>query len=201
MYTVRYKILPADVKEARRLAPNGAYNSRSITNGERNLLGILGELCYVKMMRAICPEADIDHTPTMNYDVVINGRKVDVKTKQRSVAPRAEFAASIVAYSRETQHCEVYEFTSITVNNKLPDSDDRKFSEFFYIGARTKKNYFKNSKFMKKGEPEGNNYVPTKGREFRIVEDCYNMPYSELIHMPESILDEMESREFTPYRL
>lgn len=93
MYAIKYKISQDDVAIARELAPTRAYNNLSITNGERNVIGVLGEICYIKMMAHLIPRKEIDYIPSYHYDVLIAELKIDVKTKQRTVPPEADYTA------------------------------------------------------------------------------------------------------------
>ncbi len=176
MRVIKIPITKSLISLAQDLAPTEAINNRSITKGERNTLGVLGELCTIKVLLKAGIEA-IDYSPTYDYDLLVNGVKIDVKTKQRTVAPRYDYDASIVAYSKDKQMCDEYIFTSITI-----DRETKGFKDFYIIGKMKKYDYFKNSTFMRKGDPDGNNTIFKNGRlqTFKIVEDCYNMKYGQL---------------------
>lgn len=185
-YFIHCKIPRNLIAEANKLAPKGAINNRSITNGERNVVGVLGELCYIKLIECICVDSFIDYTPTYDYDMLLGTLKFDVKTKQRTVAPRGDYAASIAAYSKNKQHCDYYAFTSITI-----DRATNEYTDFYYLGHIRKNNYFKRATFKKKGELDGNNIVNKNGnfKPFTITEDCYNIEYNKLTQYPIDILD------------
>jgi len=154
-----------------------AYNRHSIKKGEGNELGLLGEICYLKLLECIYPSDIIVYQPNFEYDITIDTAKVDVKSKERNVPPRGFYAASVAAYKQ--QDCDLYAFTSITV-----DKQTNKYTDFYYLGHMSKQEYFERATFMKEGEPDGNNMrwnKKTKQFEpFLITEDCYNLEYKHL---------------------
>lgn len=182
---------PYYIQIAKENAPSNAYNKRSITNGERNVVGLLGELYYLRLVEEIYNDHTTFYKPTFDYDVTIkaNNRdiKVDVKTKQRTGPPKDYYAASIAAYSKDQQDCDYYAFTSITVDKYDSDS----FSDFYFLGFIKKEDFFKQATFMKKGDLDGDNVVWKNGvkRPFTITEDCYNLPYSKLTQYSDDFLE------------
>lgn len=197
MYAIKYKITQDDIALATKLAPTRAYNEYSITKGQRNVVGVLGEICYVKMMSYLLPRKEIDYTPSYDYDVLIGGYKVDVKTKQRTVAPQSSYAASIAAYSKDLQMCDYYAFTSITVARDNKDD----FLDFYFIGNMSKSKYFSLAEFKRKGDSDGDNFVATKGKTFTIVEDCYNLEYKSLYHTKPEHIEILEEKGLSRYKL
>lgn len=123
------------------------------------------------------PETKINYSPCYDYDMIVDGIKFDVKTKQRTVTPRTDYDCSIVAYSKDKQRCDSYIFTSVTL-----DRQTNEYTEFYLIGYMPKLDYFNRAVFKKKGEPDGGNNIFKNGKmvEFKIVEDCYNLKYADL---------------------
>lgn len=164
--------------------------NRSITGGARNLMSTIAELYYLDVMSYIPHITDIEYPRSMDYDVLLNGIKIDVKAKQRTVPPRPDYMASIVAYSKEKQKCEWYAFCQINVTK----SGD--FTDFYYIGNISKKAYFKKSVFKKKGESDGDNVV--NGKTFAIREDCYNLSYGSLTLLSQSNANLLAQHGYEP---
>lgn len=188
-YILKYSIPPKLIRRAEELSLTESLN-KSITNGERNVMGTLGELCYLTLIATIYDLDDITYEPTYNYDIKIGEVKIDVKSKQRNVQPQSDYAASIVAYSKDKQLCDYYAFTTITVGNNPTN-----FKDFYFLGHIKKHDYFSQATFMKKGQSDGGNYIRGKG-EFKIRADCYNLNYNQLDQYPIDSLDEALTKGF-----
>jgi hypothetical protein len=175
-YMLKRKIESNVIAMAKELTPNGAYNKRSITEGERNVIGTIGELYVVDILHKLFGMDQIKYEPNYNFDVFIsNTRKIDIKTKMRTVEPKGRYAASIVEYSIDLQHCDDYFFTNIKVDN-LTDMNPQ---YFYFMGYITKANFLANAVFKRKGDRDGNNRKPN-GEFFTIKEDCRNLDYDRL---------------------
>lgn len=179
MKILKLKIPDQLIVSANNSVPKKAYNKRSITDGQRNVIGVLAELCTIHTFSIVNPTvySGIRYEPCHDYDMTFNGVKVDIKTKQRTVPPKLDYDASIVAYSKDMQGCDAYMFTSITV-----EKGSGRFKDFYMIGLISKEEYFQKATFMKKGDPDGGNMIYKNGQmvPFTIVEDCYNLKYSNL---------------------
>ena len=82
----------------------------SITKGAGNLAGRLGEIALANHL-----SADVqDHR---EYDIIHKGKRIEVKTKRRTVAPRALYEVSVAKTSKH-QHPDVYAFISMEFDRK-----------------------------------------------------------------------------------
>ena len=91
-----------------------------------------------------------------------NGKKIDVKTKQTSVAPLLDYDCSVSNFNTK-QECDAYAF--VRVKND--------FTVGWYLGSMDKKEYFEKAVFMKKGDVDtSNNYT--------VRADCYNLKIKQL---------------------
>lgn len=147
------KCIDVATKESIRL---GKLNN-SITKGEGNIAGIIGEMMvsyYLKIKRE----------NTYEYDLISPDlKKYDVKTKRCSYKPESNFTVSVCALNI-TQKCDGYIF--VRINNNL--------SIGWILGYMPKIEYFNNAKFCKKDDidPDGNGW--------KFKEDCYNMYIKDL---------------------
>ncbi len=185
-YIIKRKITEDLIEASKKIMLNKVLN-RSIMEGERNLLGTLGEICYLDVLHTISPSSNIIHAQTYDYDIILKDAKIDVKTKQRTVEPRDSYDASIVAYSKDKQKCDAYAFTSITVSKTNPND----FIDFYLIGHISKSGYFNNASFKRKGDLDGNNFI-SPNKRFRIREDCYNLTYGSLHCFDPKILPKLD---------
>ena len=93
---------------------------------------------------------------------ISNGKKVDVKTKQTSVAPLPDYDCSVANFNTK-QACDTYAF--VRVKND--------FTVGWYLGSMNKKEYLEKAIFMKKGDVDpSNNYT--------VRADCYNLKIKQL---------------------
>lgn len=146
----------SQIAEARTLYEFGSLNN-SITSGKSNIYGALGEI----LVRDFFGNAVNSTEATYDYDMIINGRTVDVKTKRTTVIPKPHYFYSIAAYNTR-QKCEHYIFCRIFED----------FSKGFLLGYRQKEYFFRNSIFKRKGEMDTNG--------FKFKSDCYNLPIGKL---------------------
>ena len=131
----------------------------SITNGEGNLSGVLGEyLAHKHLPRSIWKN-------TFDYDLVENGVRIDVKTKRCTSAPKDFYDCSIAETSLH-QECDEYVFVRM-----LND-----ISKAWLLGRMDHKEYFKKARFMTKGEIDPDN-------NFTVKANCYNLQIKELHDM------------------
>ena len=131
--------------------------NNSITNGEGNLAGFIGEYLVADYVKG-----EIHNT--YNYDVMApNGKTIDVKTKRTNYPPLEHYECSVAAFNTK-QKCDAYFF--VRVSNELDKG--------WLLGFYPKEKYFKDAKFCKKGDIDPNN-------NFTFKADCYNMKISKLL--------------------
>lgn len=91
-----------------------AYNGDTILKGgSGQRAGLIGEMAFA--------EALAEHRITyqhlggeaQHHDFLVNGHKIDVKAKQRNVAPSKEYDAHVTA-SIKDKDCRLYVFASVT---------------------------------------------------------------------------------------
>ena len=132
----------------------------SITKGRGNLAGRLGEI-------ALADHLSVDVQDHREYDLVYKGRSIEVKTKRRTVAPRAYYEVSVAKTSKH-QHPDLYAFISMEFDRKENGS---------YFGLKNiwlcgySDDYFKKAKYMKKGDRDGS---------FTTLVDMYNLRIDQL---------------------
>jgi hypothetical protein len=145
-----------DYANASLLALELSRLNNSITNGNGNLAGFLGEIAVQK----IC-DGKIIHS--YDYDFILpDGRKVDVKTKRTTVPPREYYDCSVADFNTK-QKCDIYVFVRIDIDEKMA----------WVLGFYEKEDYYANARFLKKGTRDGDN-------NFVVKADCYNMKISDL---------------------
>jgi hypothetical protein len=128
----------------------------SILEGKGNEAGILGEI-------AVASLPQFSRVNTYDYDVVgVDGRKWDVKTKQRNVPIQPHYHGTVADFNTK-QKCNGYIFVSVY-------GDTAQIVGWILRGA-----FYKKAKFYKEGELD-----PSSDLGWKFRADCYNLPYKEL---------------------
>jgi hypothetical protein len=127
----------------------------SIRNGEGKIVAFIGEEVAKHVLKGRIEN-------TYDYDVIYGQTKVDVKTKERTVAPRSFYECSVADFNTR-QDCDEYAFVSVLDN----------FQEAWYLGKISKKKFYETATFHKKGEVDPAN-------NFTFKADCYNIPIHKL---------------------
>lgn len=144
------------IKEAEKRAAKLGELKNSITRGEGNLTGILGELVAHKVIGG-------DIKDTRDYDIITpDNVKWDVKTKRSHGVPLEHFECSITDYNTR-QKCDRYVFVRI-----LKD-----YSKGWVIGELPKEEYFKKATFIQQGQLDARN-------GWRAKCDCWNVLFTDL---------------------
>ena len=117
------------IKRATDWAENlgGIYNS--ITSGDGNFAGRLGELAFANYIGEEVED-------NKDFDVVHNGEKLEVKTKRRAVAPLHYYEGS-VAMTSEHQRPDRYVFMSLQFE-RVGDTDNQRMASKGVGGSGTK---------------------------------------------------------------
>lgn len=158
---------------------NEAYNlypfenlRGSITKGKSNFFGALGEIIIRDFF--ISQNYDVETVNNYHYDLIINEKKIDVKTKRTTVAPDEEYNCSISSFNTK-QKTDYYFFVRITEDSKTG----------FLLGYLSKKSFFEKATFNQKGELDENGWV--------FKDDCYNVKIKDLNKFKYEVRDITES--------
>jgi len=98
-----------DLAEARAAAT--PVLRRTMRGAPANEVGALGELIALDYLTSL--GLDVQDTPTTVYDLTTPFGTIDVKTKERSVPPRADYSCTIADYSKDHQRPDWYLFVSL----------------------------------------------------------------------------------------
>lgn len=129
--------------------------NHSILMGKGNFTGFLGEQVALKVLGG-------EWCNTYNYDIILDGKRIDVKTKQTTVKPLPHYECSVAAYNTK-QDCDEYAFVRV-----LKD-----YTVGWFLGSIPKKEYFEKARFLRKGDIDPSN-------DFTVRADCYNLSIDSL---------------------
>ena len=138
--------LPFDnkmIREATNWAENlgGIYNS--ITKGDGNYVGRLGELALAKHLGV---EVE-DHK---DYDLIYNDSKVEVKTKRRATKPKSNYTVNIASTSRH-QKPDTYAFLSVEYSDRDSGGNYSDLLKIWLCGYKSAEQFFEEAEFWPKG--------------------------------------------------
>jgi hypothetical protein len=146
--------------EARDKAAEMGRLHNSITRGQGNLAGFLGEAIAQHVLGGTLAN-------TYEYDLIMgDGATVDVKTKLTSVKPLDTYSCSVAKLNTK-QECDYYAFTRIKND----------YSVGWFLGVCSKKRYYEEAIFMAKGTVDQDN-------KYVVRSDCYNLA----IYMLDSVI-------------
>lgn len=153
------EIIPTreQIIRAENLYPFDKLNG-SITSGKSQIYGALGEIIVMDHYNWL----QVDYAGTYNYDIIIDGVKIDVKTKKTTVTPKPFYLCSVSDFNT-TQQCDYYLFVRVMAD----------LSKAWILGSCPKERFYKISQFKNKGDLDVNNW--------KFKDDCYNLEISKLI--------------------
>lgn len=131
--------------------------NNSISKGWSNKFGALGEVIVADHFK----ERDVNTESTYDYDLIVDGYKIDVKSKQTNVKPLPHYLATVASFNT-TQDCDFYLFTRIT----------KDLSKGWILGYIKPSEFYRLADFVNKGDLDVN------GWEFKA--DCYNLKIKDL---------------------
>ena len=156
----KFTISTATRKKAEKRAADLPLLNNSIRKGEGAAVAYIGEALVLHLEGGEIKD-------TYDYDLIDrNGVKIDVKTKERKVAPLPHYNCTVAAFNTK-QKCDRYAFVNVLKDMKTA----------WYLGSISKEEFYKKAVFRKKGEFDPDS-PPT--RKFYFTADCYNVPASEL---------------------
>lgn len=157
------------VAESKELAKSMGAIKNSILEGGGNRAGFLAEL-------ALCAYLGAERVDKSNHDVVYENKRIEVKTKRRTVDPKSGYEGS-VAVTSEHQKPDYYAFLSLTFGKKSGNFYS-KLNSIWLCGFISYDDFIKKCVFYKKGDVDESN-------GFVVLTDMRNIKYGELIS-PES---------------
>ncbi len=125
----------------------------SRTNGAGNVVGFLGEAAVLNLTKGeLCD--------TLSFDLLVAGKRMDVKTKSCSSVPRGHYLCSVMEYQLKNE-CDGYIFVRIDLPARTG----------WILGSITKERLLAEGQVCKKGEPDG---------KFIFKEDCVSIRVDQL---------------------
>lgn len=166
---IEFKIPPEMLAKAVEEGKKLGELRNSITRGEGNTAGLLGEMVAEVVTGYV-------RSNTRDYDLVNPNDPTDtadVKSKRCSSPPEPHFSNSIAGYNTQ-QKCKKYVFVRVL----------RDYQTAWVCGELTKDEYFQKAVFIQQGQFDPSN-------NWRSKADCYNVLMEDL--RPPTILEKSEN--------
>jgi hypothetical protein len=115
----------------------------SFMSGDRNIVGLVGEEIYSQH----APNAT--RMDTYDYDFIVKGKKVDVKTRIVTSEPKPSYEMAILL-TRANQEVDFYVFCSVS----------KQFTEGWLMGFLSKDEFLERAQYVEEGSPmpQGGHY-------------------------------------------
>lgn len=155
---IEVKITADQIQRAEKLYPFENLKD-SIMKGSSDIYGALGEIIVQDYFKKV--GKNVDHTGNYDYDMLIDDKKVEVKTK-KVFKLNTEYVLASVSAHNIRQKCDFYFFCQV--------SSDK--STGWLLGYKSKMDFLKEAFFIGKGEEDDDGFI-FKG-------DCYNLRIKDL---------------------
>jgi hypothetical protein len=116
--------------------------------------GAVGQAVFERAMSDL--KIDWSLEADWNYDYKSEGRTVEVKTKERSVAPRPDYEASVYDYNHQRQNADWYAFVSLKFAdgyNKESKEARYKYSVGWVVGCIQREDFAKVARVVEVDDP------------------------------------------------
>jgi hypothetical protein len=139
---------------------------------EANEIGALGEVIAESWLAR--NDVQFQSVRTTRTDLVLSGQKtLEIKTKDRTVAPKLEYEASIPLYNHDHQQPDYYLFVSLE-RKRGQSSNLANFHTAHIVGASSVRRMHQHGKVWEAGETD-----PDNGTTFWT--DCLNIKIGKLV--------------------
>ena len=158
---IQVKITPDIVARAKKKAATVGVLQGSITGSLSNVVGAIGEIIVEDYTGGT--EAN-----SKDFDILVDERRVDVKTKRCNTTPSPNYDCSVAAHGTK-QDCDSYVFVRILTDH----------SKAWILGEIPKSKFYKKATRYRTGDVD-----PANGFVFKA--DCYNLAIQELDSVKEA---------------
>jgi len=151
---------------ARGLAEDLGSLKNSITKGAGNIAGYLGEL-------AVARELGISRRDTFDYDMLYKDKRLEVKTKRRTVKPLPHYDVSV---AQTSGHQMPWGFVFVSLEFRKYNKESKTYhglENVWLVGCKQFDEFWSKAILYEKGDIDSRN-------NFKTLQTMYNMPIHDL---------------------
>jgi len=153
---------------------DSSYNKHTMKGLRARQIGSLGEL--IGMEHLTNCKVDFEPHFTTEYDVLFKvagiNKKLEFKTKERSVEPKDYYDCSVFEYNKEFQMVDNYMFMSLVSLDRYSE-DINRFTKGFILGSISREKFLEIARLEPRGIVDSSNgWSPSK--------NTWNVPISSL---------------------
>ena len=152
---IEVEITPELIERAKKKTATVGVLQGSITGSASHVVGAIGELIVADLTGAT-------EASTHDYDLLLDGRRIDVKTKRCRTRPFPHYDCSVAAHGSK-QDCDSYVFVRVKIDG----------TKAWVLGQVDKRTFYEKATHHRRGDID-----PDNGFVFKA--DCYNLPIKEL---------------------
>ena len=161
-FPLNCRVTPEILASAKTAANQIPLLNNSIRKGAGTLVGCIGEQGFMQLF-----PGSVSYN-TYQHDIIWNGLKIEVKTKDRTVYPKLNYNASVACFNT-TQQADVYAFMSV-----FRDKGTDRYMRVHFCGFITPQEFYEKATLVEEGDYDLSNdwTAPTTSRALH---------YSELV--------------------
>jgi len=145
------------------------YNESSFRGPQGYQVGRLGELVVMDWLTS--RGVMFEEIFSTSFDLMVEGEKWEIKTKERTVEPKPYYDCTVPAYNHEHQQPAVFCFVSLRSTGKSDDM--HRFVDAHILGTMRLDELTSRARYLTPdSQPDFNGWVPTIA--------CYNIRVEEL---------------------
>ena len=149
-------------RRARKMGHLNQFTQRGLGGAQVGKLGELVAYEYLTKCGVQFEEIDCSEYDAVFYNLN-NKYTLEVKTKERTVAPREDYECSAFAYNKDHQKPDYYIFISLLADKTKSKEDISRFLSAYVLGSMSGADFDSHSRSLDTGyiDPT-NNWSPTK---------------------------------------
>ena len=143
-------ISPAIIEQAKVLSDEMGVLKGVVSSHRKNMVGFIGELLFIELFGG-------EHVGGYDYDILIKGKKVDVKSSECNTYPKPNHVAKVFCGFAH-QKCDYYAFFKIK----------KSWEEAWYCGALSKQEFLQKASINKKGSILPGTNIRAKADQYQV---------------------------------
>jgi hypothetical protein len=141
---------PKIISRAKELSEEMGVLNGIVSSHRKNMVGFIGELLFLQLFGG-------EHIGGYDYDIILDGRKIDVKSSECSNAPKPHHVAKVFCGFSQ-QQCDYYAFFKLK----------KDWLQAWYVGALSKREFLSKATINKKGSILPGTNIVAKADQYQV---------------------------------